>query len=295
MKRISLPTNWLAVGLMLLVGCAAQPVDETVTVTPEVVYFKAEPDTVDRNETVTLSWHVNSVETVNIQQRYGSYKQSPDREYNHLPAEGSLNIDLTRRDVEGAETTRYINNVSFWLMTPGEADSPWTPGNVFLAGVGVTIRCSPETFFFGKDPYLYSQVCPLDDPQHVQSIYQRYEHGMLLWRADNSTIYVLRFRWVDDKRQDGTALRFSNNPIPPEEATDNPFGEFLRANHLHGIVVELGAAVEPPTSYTMTAQDSYNDTFSNAISYMTLPSGDVIRYLEDIYTAGWRCMVCAAP
>jgi hypothetical protein len=75
-------------------------------------------------------------------------------------------------------------------------------------------------------------------------------------------------------------------------APDCTFREFLSENAEHGIINKLGWATAPGTTYEATVQDSCNDTFYNAVSYISLPDNRVVRYLEDIYDASWLCMTC---
>lgn len=282
--------NALILSLLLLIaGCTTQSADAAVTTTPEVVYFRAEPNAVERNGQVTLSWRVSGVEKITIQQRYGTPKQAPDKVYDDLPAQGTLTVDLTRYDSAGAVSIPYIHNVNFWLLEPGAPFTPFIPGYTFLSSVAVQINCPYDGFFFGVDPY-YEQRCPLSEPQRVQAVYQTFESGALLWRADNHTIYVLR-----QSQQDvfSSALDFTGYALDEtDNSPEDPFSGFLNTNKQHGIIMGIGVPIAPAESYSMTVQDSYNDTLSSIVGYLTLPDGRVVRYLEDIYISSWLCMTC---
>jgi hypothetical protein len=276
---------------LFIAGCITQSADAAVTTTPKVVYLRAEPNAVERNGLVTLSWQVRGLEHITIQQRYGSHKQAPDKVYDDLPAEGTLTVDLTRYDSAGAVSTPYIHDVNFWLLGPGDPYTPFIPGYTFLSSVAVQINCPYDGFFFGVDPY-YEQRCPLNKAQTVPAIYQPFEYALLVWRTDNNTVYVLRRQHEQDTF--GSALDFTGYAMDAaDQSREDPFSRFLTANRQHGIIMGMGAATATATYYDMTVQDSYHDSVSSAVNYMTLPDGRAIRYQEDIYTSGWLCMTCS--
>lgn len=263
-----------------------------VSTTPEAIVFDFQPEVVERGGEVMLHWAVSGVDSVVIQQRYGSYKQVPDFVYGDFPPEGTFTVNL------GESPVPYIHNVSFWLLTPGEGSSAWILGYTFLKGVDVPVRCPYDGFFFGHDPYY--EYCPLAEAQTVAAVYQLYENGFLLWRGDNHTIYVFR---VYDNQPSGSALRFTGStmddvpPPPPESPADHAtpdavFRRFLDENRTHGIIIGLGSPTAAGVTYQAIVQDSYNDTLYDAVSYMRLPDNRVIRYLEDLYGANWLCMTC---
>ncbi|MBZ0278074.1 MAG: hypothetical protein K8I60_18145, partial [Anaerolineae bacterium] len=65
-----------------------------VSTTPEVIVFDLQPEVIERGGEVTLHWAVSGVDTVIIQQRYGSYKQAPDYVYGDFPPEGTFTVNL---------------------------------------------------------------------------------------------------------------------------------------------------------------------------------------------------------
>ncbi len=280
------------------------PTVESVDDEAELISFTADSE-VERDGDVHLDWQVRGVETVTIQVRYGSYKQEPYTVIADLPAEGSWTFDLTRNSTADDPDIPYIHNVDFWLLTPGESSSAWLPDYTLLGTAQVKIVCPYEGFFFGDDPYY--DFCPLAEAELVDVAYQPFETGFLLQRSDNNTVYV--FRTSEGRTLQGPALRFitptdateASIPATPSQslaerdASDDPFGSFLDENGDHGILIGLGNPTEAATIYAAMVQDTYNDTLSSAVSYMALPDGRVIRYLEDIYTSGWLCMLCKAP
>lgn len=263
----------------------------------EMIEFRIAPQEVERNGDVDLWWDVRGVDTVALQVRYGSYKQAPDVFLTNLPAETAWTHNLMRRSLADPDAITYIHNVQFWLLTPSEDDSAWTPGYLLLTTGTVEIICPYDGFFFGDDPTY--DFCPLADPRTIEAIYQPFENGFLVWHSDRDEVYAFH---ASGGQNQGSAVRFSNGqeirqqgdpnqPAPSDHyEADHVFVEVRNSGH--GAVIGLGKATAAATTYYATVQDTYHDTLNSAVIYMTMPDERNIRYLEDIYTSGWACLNC---
>jgi hypothetical protein len=127
--------------------------------------------------------------------------------------------------------------------------------------------------------------------------YQRFENGFVMRREDSGTIYVL---YVNPDGLNGPAIQFTAEEYvelgnAPDVSLESPAGRyppdepfawlFMRSNH--PLVTGLGGAVAPASRYDATVQDTYGYAFFHPVAYMTLPDGQIIRYLTGSYTTGW--------
>ncbi len=141
----------------------------------------------------------------------------------------------------------------------------------------------PYDYFFTPNDSLLGR-CPAGAASTVEAVYQPFEEGYMLWRADTDLITVVG--------SDGQPAQF--HPEVTEVETDEPPAgqhrpsgvfEAIWLNH-EGVRQALGWATGPSTRYSMRTQAVENpDTW-----LVTLPEGDdVIGYTADsTFVAGTR-------
>ena len=116
----------------------------------------------------------------------------------------------------------------------------------------------------------------------IQSAYQPFENGFMLWRADSGEV------WVFEKS--GAVLRYPediyavtpDNPIttPPPSGRSAPAQGFGRVwGNFASVRHTLGWALGPEVGYTMTIQFT-RYPFYVPYFYMTLPNGAVTKILN---------------
>jgi hypothetical protein len=160
------------------------------------------------------------------------------------------------------------------------------PGVPQTVTVGITAAC-PHTFFFGE-----SSECVQADAVDLQSAFQPFEGGYMIWRSDRRQIVVLY--------NDGAAQVFDDNwngqPIitegPPPEGRFVPergFG-WVWADQI-GVHERLGWAYSSEQPYTLRWQPGYFDTpdpTPPGVSFYTWPDGTVIRIIFYEGAAEWN-------
>jgi hypothetical protein len=283
----------MGVILVVTIGVAiAAAYPHSVPASAELI-FSAEPQVVDRGGLVTLRWNVPGSSSVMIEQRYGNPRTVPQRSFDHLPAQGSMVVDLST--VAPGEMP-YIHSVDFWLWNYSNVADGGTPGQYSVSSVSVQINCPFNLFFFGEDPS--RTFCPLAKAEQVEAVYQRFESGFLMWRGDNQTTLIGRTDPNGERAMGGSALRFDPDaspsfpltPLPIDSTVDLVFRDFLTEQAGHGILIGLGEPLAPAEHYDATIQESYSDSLASVVTYLTLPDDRVMRYEESIYSAHWALL-----
>jgi hypothetical protein len=283
--------------IAVLVFARVQP----TTPTPQAVEFTVTPNTIERGETVRLSWDVRGVEAVDIlQYSGGEYKNSPDVRYDDLPAQGTLTVTLTdSQPTDYSAAVLYIYGADFYLLPANEQHDGYNAN--ILASARVDIRCPYDGFFFGVEPD-YAPLCPLAPAQTVDALYQSFDDGFMIWRGDTEAVYAF---YVNPGGISGPAVEFTLDqydnppeefPIPYSTAVSHAtpadvFGKVLDLGHM--MVFGMGGASASPVEYVATVQDSYAARFYHTVAYITLPDGQVIKYYNEMYGSGWKMLELA--
>ena len=126
----------------------------------------------------------------------------------------------------------------------------------------VSPRCSSEPIRgFGKvydaNPSVVASIgCPLSPERGIRTAVQPFEAGLLLWRADNREIIVLRVDGVvstyQDTYQEGETLTPAGTPPSGRSVPIRGFGKAWRD---HGLAEQLGWATARETGMAGAIQD----------------------------------------
>jgi hypothetical protein len=131
--------------------------------------------------------------------------------------------------------------------------------------------------------------CPQGSPRQIALAFQPFEHGLMLWRGSDRSIFILSQQgdqwWrLDDTFRDGQDSESDPGLIPPEGLLQpvRGFGKVWRQN---GFVREaLGWATSPETEYVATWQD-FEDGWM-----LTAPGGQTLYVMtptgEPPYSTG---------
>jgi hypothetical protein len=236
------------------------PPDETHS-QAEIVSFTAAPEMVDRGGQVTLRWEVRGAREQTVW-RLNPIGQVADW-LEDTPAVGSWTVTLQ---------DYYVDFAMFqlWAIDAEENNVSQT--------VTVRVRC-PYTYFFGQPE---GASCPLGEARQIAAAAQRFEHGIMIWRSDWGSIYVLydgnRLERYQDTWQPGET--FADDP--PPAGLVQPVRGFGKVWATYpGVRAALGWAVEPEQGYTMQVQTS--GAYKYASTYFTLPDGRVVGIVENTW------------
>jgi hypothetical protein len=201
-------------------GGTGSPIDGSFTVSEQ---------TIERNGGVTINWSLTGpVERVQIG-RLSEYGGTlAETLADDQPASGSL---------ETTVPADYIQSVTFQLIAFTSA------GQETLLTSTATIACP----FTEK---LDATLCPITQSAGVNTAFQAFERGSMVWRGDTQTIYVLyadgSWQQFNDEWVEGTAN--PNTETPPEGRIKPERGFGVIWNELGGSSV-LGWATTPEVSY----------------------------------------------
>ncbi len=223
-------------------------VDTTI---PFIHHFGATPDSAVAGAAVTLHWRVQGTDEVLIEVHYPVRGSNAPQLIEHLPLTGSTTLTIP---------DHYINGVRFvlWGVNRGPAYNP----------VHMVARIIHQT--------LAIPVVARPDQITTPAVFQQYEQGFLIWRADTGA--VLAF----GGEPGGQFMTFPESRYAtwPDSA---PY--FLPANHLRpinafGIVWGNVAAVRQMIGLPTGTEQAFTLTVSNGASSdtpleYTLPTGEI--------------------
>lgn len=240
---------------------AQMPPDDTGPAAVQVALFTIAPEIVSRGGIVTLTWNVQGAADLGIYllEPGGPIAGFPD----NPAAQGTWTVTIP----EG-----YVDNATFMLSARDAA------GNVHNETLTVDIIC-PFTYFFGPG---YDPTCPLDSMRTVQAAYQRFERGIMVWRADTSDIYVLFDNGMVNRFKDTWMGEVISFPEPAPDGMLQPhrgFGTVWINNPQ--VRVELGWATGFEESYIMRFQPSGHYKYGRL--YFDLPDGQVVYIVENVW------------
>jgi len=222
-----------------------------------VTSFTVSPNPVARGGGVTLAWSVTGATRIKIDRLAEFTGANAETILDQQPASGSAPYTLP---------ADYVNSATFQLSA-SSAD-----GQETIQTAVVNLTCP----FPDK---LTADSCPATQAKNVDTAFQPFEKGMMLWRGDTRKIYVLfndgTWQALDDTYQEGDNL---GTDQPPQGLIKpiNGFGKVWF--QIAGISV-LGWATAPETSYKAT-WEMYPLVDANQMSlvpHFTLPDGRIVR------------------
>ncbi|MBI1278609.1 MAG: hypothetical protein GC179_10830 [Anaerolineaceae bacterium] len=222
-----------------------------------ITSFTVSPNPVARGGGVTLSWSVTGATRIKIDRLAEFTGANAETILDQQPASGSAPYTLP---------AEYINSATFQLSA-STAD-----GQETIQSAVVNLTCP----FSDK---LTADQCPATQAKNVDTAFQPFEKGMMLWRGDTRKIYVLfndgTWQALDDTYQEGDNL---GTDQPPQGLIKpiNGFGKVWF--QIAGISV-LGWATAPETSYKAT-WEMYPLVDANQmvlVPHFTLPDGRIVR------------------
>ena len=222
-----------------------------------ITSFTVSPNPVARGGGVTLAWSVTGATRIKIDRLAEFTGANAETILDQQPASGSAPYTLP---------ADYINGATFQLSA-STAD-----GQETIQTAVVNLTCP----FPDK---LTADACPATQAKNIDTAFQPFEKGMMLWRGDTRKIYVLfndgTWQALDDTWQEGDNIGTDQAPqglIKPV----NGFGKVWF--QIAGVSV-LGWATAPETSYKAT-WEMYPLVDANQMAlvpHFTLPDGRIVR------------------
>lgn len=224
---------------------------------PIIRFFNVSPDTAKIGDTIDISWNIENVDAV-IVEVYDAYPRN-DILYSleeHHPVVGSTTFTIPEQTLHGATVTIY--GVRY---------------NIDNSARTITARLINA-----------SEVVELEDddkppaPVETWAVYQAYDNGMMIWRADTGMITV----FFDDGTLRNYPLTYYAYLADVPDDIDVPEGKILPTNgfgrvwaYLDDVRERIGWATDTETGYdlTMTTQDD------GTVAY-NLPTEDTL-YVND--------------
>lgn len=229
----------------------------------DVALFTVAPETISRGGIVTVSWDVrNAVELgvwlVEPGGRLAQFAPNPT-------PQGSWTV---------AVPPAYVDAATFMLFARDAA------GGQAQESLVVGVIC-PYVYFF--DTRGQTLTCPLEAGTTVQAAYQEFEHGVMIWRADTSDIYVLYLETgLVNRYRDtwhGEEVPYGETPPPGLYKPDRGFGRVWVDNPQ--VRAGLGWATSLEQGYTMLHQRSGDLKYARL--YLTLPNGTIVYLVENTW------------
>jgi hypothetical protein len=259
-REITLPIRGAVQPTVTPTVTGTPPATATTSPTIQIRSFTVNPTTIERGGSVTFTWDVVGVQTVNLTrlaEQTGVYTESLGQT---LPAQGSLTYTIPNTYVSAAQFILLLNN---------------SPIN---QTVNVSISC-PFTEVLGTR-------CPITHQTNVSFAYQAFENGHMFWRGDTRQIYILyndgTFQTVQDTWVEGDVFGDGRTPPDGRFVPERGFGKvwFTQA----GVSDRLGWATAQESSYTSTLETYkyWRGHTEFAGTAFRLPGGGIVT-LEDRY------------
>ncbi|MCA9973796.1 MAG: LysM peptidoglycan-binding domain-containing protein [Anaerolineales bacterium] len=228
--------------------------ERLLTPDPRVISFTASADTIATGDAVTLSWEVEGADEVYLFTHHNllRFGSAALNDGDPLPPSGSLT------DTPPAPLRRVQYSIG---LAPRDA-----------ATVTIDVTCA-DTFFVQTRDTLFA--CPLGPPAAVQSAYQPFERGFMVWHDG--------MVWVFAEQTSSGAFvdAWNGEPITYPEAP--PAGLWLPERGFGKVWVDnvwvrnaLGWALTPEQAYSMTLQQTQT-AFSGYAYFFDVPDG---RFVE---------------
>ena len=223
---------------------------------PIIDFFEANVEVADPGDTIELSWSTTNVVSTTI---YHLFPTGQLGTFWHVTPSGTMTYTID----PGAR-----NQTNFLLFASNEGNQ-WTS-----AGVHIVLTC-PDTWFFAPAP----DICPAAAALVSAAAEQHFEHGVMLWVAEQDRIYVL----FDDDQSTTAWAAFEDvweEGMPEDDPTIIPppgffqprrgFGLVWREQMSNSMLVRdrLGWAVDMESGYETAVQatsySEYNDLYIRA-------------------------------
>lgn len=219
---------------------------------PTVLNFSATPDSIERGGTVTLTWQVTGVTSVTI---------------TRMSEDGVAYIDVVGGGPLAPQGTISYQVPDYYV---GQVPFTLTTDTGIWQALTVNIRCAIA------DPL--TAECPISQTT-VDAAYQPFENGLMLWRADSDTIYVLytptrRFETYPDTWVEGQANPVTDAPPAGYSKPERGFGWVWGSNP--AVRAGLGWALAQETAYRMTVEQHSGAWNEPPRLMFTLPDGTVL-------------------
>ncbi|MCI0712295.1 MAG: hypothetical protein L0154_19230 [Chloroflexi bacterium] len=233
--------------------------------------FTISPQPIDRSQPVTISWDIDDATQVTLQAMHYIIKTSQPY---WTPAAQVAGAIIAGLEAEGQ--IQYTiplffrqGSIRFRLET---VDSV---GNIDTFDSGII---SFQTF----PMFFTSSLISTFPPETSEASYQEFENGLMIWRGDTNTVFVL-----GESEMHGFWNSFTGSTVVieenPPEALFKPEGPFSGVWHNNANVQGLGWATGPSQSYPMQWQWSPHPVYSMFdATFISIPNG-VIRF---VYLAG---------
>jgi hypothetical protein len=225
----------------------------TIAPTARILSFQAAPNTVTRGGVVTVTWQVIGSTDIGVWL---------------LDPSGRLSVSAPNPSPTGSWSVTlpdYYSGQANFMIFADDAS-----GTRAQSSLSVRIVCN-FTYFFPSTPEM---ACPQTDVGEVQAAFEIFENGYMLWRGDNSDIYVLlntgEVRVIKDRWQ-GEIITFPEQPPAGLYQPMRGFGRVWVDDP--ALRMEIGWAVTLEQGYTMNYQLSSD--FSPRL-YVNWPDGTVI-------------------
>ncbi len=247
---------------------------------PVIVSFTVTPTTIERGDTVRLTWNVQNTTSVNLSR--GALGVPVD--LGTYPPIGALDYTALSADVY---------EIPFSVIP---VDEMGRKSQTVRQVLTVTIRC-PYTYFFGATSVAdVAGTCPLDAVQTVPGAFQTFEQGMMIWRSDTHEILVLypdgRYWPFADTWTDGEPDAVTETPPTGRYAPVRGFGKLWASensgNDATPLRQKVGWATAPETSYTIQVQTIAFKNRYYAGYAISLPDGRAIHV--DTMRRQWQVM-----
>lgn len=216
-----------------------------------ILGFTADPNTVERGGTVTLSWDTVRVSGMSITRLSEKGDIFLETEALDLSATGSFTVQVPED---------YVESVTYYLGARG------ANGARYEAYATVTIICPYDVYLAPRCPSTRTQV---------GAAYQRFERGHMVWREDTHEITVLyddsSYESYEDTWQEGDPVDIPGSPPPGYFAPVRGFGHlYADQSHLRD---RLGWATTTEVGYTMIVETLPGGSGLHRVpgTYFTLP------------------------
>ncbi len=220
---------------------------------PKILYFEADAQEVDPGDTIVLSWQTSGVTGVILYLMPPNY-QFPQSGWDVAPI-GTYTVTIP------SDARNYSEFMLYAFNTPERSTSK---------GLTVYLRC-PDPWFFLPEP----DICPTT-PLYSAAAEQHFEHGIMLWIAEQDNIIVLfddkqfspKYNIFQDEWEEGKPDR--DDALQPPEGFGQPIRGFGLVWRTYPEVRDrlgwaTGEEIGFDTIVQQTTRYKYNATYIRAL------------------------------
>jgi hypothetical protein len=260
-------------------GSGGQPADRTVVVqivdgnaAPQVTSFTTSTGSIQPGGGITINWQAAGTTGV-VVEILDMASGAVARVIRGLPAAGTAEIAMPATLIGTARLT-------IWPVNQPQEDAAnplsYRQGTSSSLDVRISQTTCPYVFFTPVG----AGGCPAGEARTIQAAFEPFENGMMVWRGDTGTVYVLH--------NNGDAAAYAESVyagLPDAQVSETPPGLLQPVSgfgrvwaNLPGVRDRVGWAAAAEQGYTMTIQDvavSPNATLNYTV-FFTLPDGRVV-------------------